>query len=141
MCVICIGKINSFLYMCFVCGLWSLRHGRRVVVDGGARLHTFQLGGDAIGNALLARDLDCCQHAFASGAQPRLLQGCLQRHTPDPSWKSVGDTPILRSSDTKMTPPPFQNPGYGPVNYWDNNGRAPMTSAWLWPYLYCSNRF
>ena len=97
----------------------------------GRATHNFQLGGYTIGNALLASDLDCCQHAFASGAHPRLLLGCLQRHTPDPSWKSVGDTPILRSSDTKMNPP-FQNPGYGPVN----NGRAPMTSAWLWPYLF-----
>ena len=29
----------SFPYMCFVCGLWSLRHGRRVVGDGGRVPH------------------------------------------------------------------------------------------------------
>ena len=68
---------------------------------------TFQLGGDAMGNAptfLLAIDMNLsqfqdfvCQNVFASGV--------LQRPQ-TPSWKAFGQA--------KMKPPPLRNPGYGP---------------------------
>ena len=77
---------------------------------------TFQLGGDAMGNAptfLLAIDMNLsqfqdfvCQNACASGVPPRTPLGGLQR-PPDPQLQSFGSR--------KNDPPPFRNPGYGPV--------------------------
>ena len=70
---------------------------------------------------LLARDLllrqfaiDCCQNAFASWALPRTPLGGLQRPQ-TPARKCGSHTLILRSADTENEPPPFPNPGYGPV--------------------------
>ena len=96
------------------------------VDDNPEMITTFQLGGDALGNApphfLLARDLilsqfliDCCQNPFASGALPRGPRWGLTRYsTPrPPAGKFGSQTLILWSADTENEPP-FPNPGYGP---------------------------
>ena len=90
---------------------------------------TFQLGGDAMGNAptfLLAIDMNLsqfqdfvCQNAFASGTPPGPRWGAYSAPQ-TPSWKPLGQA--------KMTPPPLRNPGYGP----EDDQKFP-TKASRWP--------
>ena len=76
---------------------------------------TFQLGGDAMGNAptfLLAIDMNLSQFQDFF-AKMRLPPGLC----PVPLWGaySAPHTPSWKALDQAKMNPPFQNPGYGPV--------------------------